>query len=173
MVYGTWFFWLQTRLQICSGTVCKDERYFHNADQFLPERWLRGNAEEEKFPSYAFVPFGHGPRNCVGQRFAEIEIHVLIAKVIFVIYMNVEQVYIHNIPYRSKLWSVKYKFILFFAYCIIFETFSDLVIISLSLANVLRDLNLARPFVFLTSEINTKDIYITWLWFILWHPFKC
>ncbi|KAK3093614.1 hypothetical protein FSP39_018126, partial [Pinctada imbricata] len=70
-----------TPLQICTGTTCRDEKYFQNPDQFLPERWLREDSERKVDP-FVFVPFGHGPRNCVGQRFAEIEIHVLIAKLI-------------------------------------------------------------------------------------------
>lgn len=40
-----------------------DEEFFPNPDKFLPERF---NEEKEK-NCYAFIPFGEGPRMCIGR----------------------------------------------------------------------------------------------------------
>ncbi|XP_034236857.1 cytochrome P450 CYP12A2-like isoform X2 [Thrips palmi] len=57
------------------------EAYFPRADEFLPERWLPGGDHIKCRHPYAFLPFGFGPRSCVGQRLADLEIEILLAKV--------------------------------------------------------------------------------------------
>jgi cytochrome P450 len=47
--------------------VHRDERWFPRAEQFMPERWLRGET------SAAYFPFGGGARRCIGEAFAMIE----------------------------------------------------------------------------------------------------
>ncbi|KAJ4434892.1 hypothetical protein ANN_23463 [Periplaneta americana] len=62
------------------------EENFPQANKFVPERWLKGPngepAESKKTHPFVYMPFGFGPRMCLGRRFAEIEIETLIAKVI-------------------------------------------------------------------------------------------
>ncbi|XP_026462560.1 cytochrome P450 12b1, mitochondrial-like isoform X1 [Ctenocephalides felis] len=59
---------------------------FPDWNKFLPERWLR--TETEGVPSakcahkFAYMPFGFGPRMCVGRRFAELEMEVLVSRLI-------------------------------------------------------------------------------------------
>ena len=55
---------------------------FEDPDTFNPDRWLREDSERhgQKY-AFAMQPFGFGPRSCLGQRFAEMEMHVCIAKV--------------------------------------------------------------------------------------------
>ncbi|MCL4266292.1 MAG: cytochrome P450 [Anaerolineae bacterium] len=51
--------------------------YFPNPDQFLPERWT---PEMEKgLPKYAYIPFGGGPRVCIGNSFAMMEAQLILA----------------------------------------------------------------------------------------------
>lgn len=51
--------------------------YFPHPDQFLPERWT---PEMEKgLPKYAYMPFGGGPRICIGNSFAMMEAHLILA----------------------------------------------------------------------------------------------
>lgn len=59
-----------------------DPKYFSDPDKFIPERWLRDNAEKSDKLSNPFVylPFGFGPRSCIGKRFAELENYVLLAR---------------------------------------------------------------------------------------------
>lgn len=41
-----------------------DEDYYTNSQQFNPERFNEKN--KGKIPSHAYLPFGEGPRNCIG-----------------------------------------------------------------------------------------------------------
>jgi cytochrome P450 len=45
--------------------------YWDEPDQFRPERFLPGRADER--PKFAYFPFGGGPRVCIGNTFALIE----------------------------------------------------------------------------------------------------
>jgi cytochrome P450 len=46
----------------------RDRHSFENALEFRPERWL--DDLERRLPKGAYIPFGLGPRRCVGQAFA-------------------------------------------------------------------------------------------------------
>lgn len=45
----------------------RDERFWPNPDVFDPERFSAAN--KDKVLPYTFLPFGTGPRSCVGERF--------------------------------------------------------------------------------------------------------
>ena len=59
-----------------------DPNNFADPDKFLPERWLRGHACRHNADSFANIPFGHGARSCVGQRFARLELFTLMVKLV-------------------------------------------------------------------------------------------
>ena len=50
--------------------------FWPNPDQFLPERWL---GSDRPCARYAYLPFGAGPRACVGLHFASVEGLLLLA----------------------------------------------------------------------------------------------
>jgi cytochrome P450 len=54
-----------------------DPRYFPNPDKFDPDRWEKGC--DTTVPRFAYVPFGAGPRICVGEHFAVTEMCVVVA----------------------------------------------------------------------------------------------
>lgn len=55
-----------------------DARWWPEPDRFLPERWLTP-AER---PRMAYLPFGAGPRTCIGQHFARMEAILLLAAIL-------------------------------------------------------------------------------------------
>jgi cytochrome P450 len=58
------------------------EKYYPEADKFIPERWLKDDSQSsKKIHPFVTMPFGFGPRMCIGRRFAELEIETLITKV--------------------------------------------------------------------------------------------
>jgi len=62
--------------------VCRMEKYFDKPDHFIPERWIEGSPEYRKVDSYLVLPFGHGPRACIGKNIAENAILVLMIRFI-------------------------------------------------------------------------------------------
>ena len=70
---------LQTLVFPLVYAMCRDAANFADPDEFRPERWLR--EEGRQLHSFAALPFGHGPRMCIGKRIAELEMHLLLARV--------------------------------------------------------------------------------------------
>ena len=63
-------------LRITPWVLHHDERWFANAQDFRPERFLDG---APPIPKGAWMPFGAGPRVCLGQHFAMMEMTLLSA----------------------------------------------------------------------------------------------
>jgi len=61
--------------------VHRDERYFPEPDQFLPERWEPEAQAKQDRPKYSYFPFGGGPRVCVGEPFAWMEGQIILASI--------------------------------------------------------------------------------------------
>lgn len=58
----------------------RDARYWAAPDVFDPDRFAPEKAGQR--PAYAFVPFGAGPRNCLGAAFAQVEAKVVLARLL-------------------------------------------------------------------------------------------
>lgn len=67
-------------IQMSAFCLHRDEENFEDAEQFCPERFLK-NSKLRHNPN-AFLPFGTGPRNCVGLRIAMLEIKLCILELI-------------------------------------------------------------------------------------------
>jgi cytochrome P450 len=57
----------------------RDGRWFDEPERFRPERWLDGSAAH--LPKYVYIPFGGGPRICIGERFAMMEAILVLATI--------------------------------------------------------------------------------------------
>ncbi|XP_017064680.1 probable cytochrome P450 4d14 [Drosophila eugracilis] len=58
----------------------RDPEYFSEPDKFLPERFSMERKGE--IHPFAYTPFSAGPRNCIGQKFAMLEMKSTISKLI-------------------------------------------------------------------------------------------
>ncbi|CAG9837181.1 unnamed protein product [Diabrotica balteata] len=61
------------------------DKYFKEPSRYMPERWLRSVSNEYSAKNahpFAYMPFGHGARSCIGRRFATLEVEVAIANMI-------------------------------------------------------------------------------------------
>lgn len=59
--------------------VHRDARWFPEPALFRPERWDGGL--EKKLPTFAYFPFGGGPRICIGKQFAAMEAVLTLATI--------------------------------------------------------------------------------------------
>lgn len=57
----------------------RNSRYYDEPEVFKPDRWADGLAQ--RLPSYAYFPFGGGPRVCIGKSFAQMEAVFLLATI--------------------------------------------------------------------------------------------
>ncbi|HEU5349070.1 MAG TPA: cytochrome P450 [Ktedonobacterales bacterium] len=57
-----------------------DPKYWPAPDRFDPDRFLSAQARDRV--AYSFLPFGGGPRNCIGAAFAQVEAKVVLARIL-------------------------------------------------------------------------------------------
>ncbi|XP_059176960.1 probable cytochrome P450 12a5, mitochondrial [Physella acuta] len=74
------------------GNQRASKKCFEDPDKFIPERWMRADdgRKQDNTNSMAVLPFGHGPRNCIGRRFAVQEIYLATSKVLQKLKIEVE-----------------------------------------------------------------------------------
>lgn len=69
----------RTQVFMPTWVVHRDPRFFEEPDKFKPERWTPEFINN--LPKYAYFPFGGGPRVCIGNAFAMMEIVLLLATI--------------------------------------------------------------------------------------------
>jgi cytochrome P450 len=74
---GQWVLPRGSIARVVSYVVHHDERWFPDPDAFDPDRFAAGR--EEQIPACAYLPFGAGPRMCIGYSFAMTEMTLLTA----------------------------------------------------------------------------------------------
>ena len=60
-------------------TIHHHPDYWPDPDRFDPDRFAPGQAEQR--PRFAYIPFGGGPRRCIGDRLAQLEMQLITAMV--------------------------------------------------------------------------------------------
>ncbi|KAI0870058.1 cytochrome P450 [Hypoxylon argillaceum] len=80
MKYGDWVIPTGTPVSMTTLDVLNDTEIFENPRAFVPERWLENpkTSEVEHLTRY-FVPFGKGPRMCIGINLANVELYRVLA----------------------------------------------------------------------------------------------
>lgn len=68
-----------TGSQILIYCVHRNPEIWDKPNEFIPERWAEDRIED--IPKYAYLPFGGGPRVCIGNSFAAMEANLLLATI--------------------------------------------------------------------------------------------
>ncbi|HVF21543.1 MAG TPA: cytochrome P450 [Pyrinomonadaceae bacterium] len=68
-----------TQLFAFQWVTHRDPRFFERPNEFEPERWA--SEAIQRLPKYAYFPFGGGPRQCIGNYFAMMEVVLLMATI--------------------------------------------------------------------------------------------
>jgi cytochrome P450 len=69
----------KTQVFMFQWVTQRDARFFPDPETFQPERWTDEFASS--LPKYAYFPFGGGPRFCIGNSFAMMEIVLVLASI--------------------------------------------------------------------------------------------
>ncbi|XP_075163577.1 putative cytochrome P450 12c1, mitochondrial [Haematobia irritans] len=84
----------KTNVFMASNMLLHDEKYFPKPSEYIPERWLRSGCDGMDELSvknnnpFIFLPFGFGPRSCLGKRIVDIELEMTLANIVRNFYME-------------------------------------------------------------------------------------
>ena len=79
------------------------EIWGEDADEFKPERFEGGVFEACKYPR-AYMPFGYGPRICLGQHFAIVEAKIALVHLLSKFSFSISPNYRHYPFYKLVLF---------------------------------------------------------------------
>ncbi|XP_050331965.1 probable cytochrome P450 12e1, mitochondrial [Bactrocera neohumeralis] len=74
-----------TDVSVSSNLLLRNEKFVVEPNKYIPERWLRNDTEGNKYQlnnPFLFLPFGFGPRSCVGKRIVDLELEVTVARLV-------------------------------------------------------------------------------------------
>ncbi|XP_036176814.1 cytochrome P450 3A12-like isoform X4 [Myotis myotis] len=69
-----------TVVMVPSFILHRDSTYWPDPEEFRPERFSKKN--QDSINPYTYMPFGSGPRNCIGMRFAIMNMKLAIVRVL-------------------------------------------------------------------------------------------
>lgn len=71
---------VNTWVQVSTYVSARQEDYFSNPREFIPERF--NSDQSQNIKNYTYFPFSLGPRNCIGQNLAQMVGKIIIAKIV-------------------------------------------------------------------------------------------
>lgn len=64
---------------VCIMAIHRHKDFWDKPDEFIPDRFSPENTRSTLKHPFQYIPFSAGPRNCIGQRFASMELVALLA----------------------------------------------------------------------------------------------
>lgn len=80
-----------TRVMYSIYLAHRDKKHWENPEAFCPHRFDKHTHGRSSRPPLTYVPFGGGPRNCIGAIFAQIEARIVLARIL-------QKVDLHLVP---------------------------------------------------------------------------
>ncbi|XP_078680492.1 putative cytochrome P450 CYP44 [Branchiostoma floridae x Branchiostoma belcheri] len=71
----------KTQVIMAHNVISRQPEYYLEPESYIPERWLRTESSTNA-QAFALLPFGYGPRMCIGRRFAEQELFLGLTRII-------------------------------------------------------------------------------------------
>ncbi|KAH8413275.1 hypothetical protein KR009_009550 [Drosophila setifemur] len=73
-----------TNVLLSINSLTRDSTFYYQPNDFLPERWLRDpeTGKKDKVNPFTYLPFGFGPRMCIGKRIVDLEMETTVSKLI-------------------------------------------------------------------------------------------
>ncbi|XP_078680497.1 putative cytochrome P450 CYP44 [Branchiostoma floridae x Branchiostoma belcheri] len=71
----------KTQVIVPNKVISMHPEYYPEPESYIPERWLRTESSRN-VQTFAHLPFGYGPKMCVGRRFAEQELFLGLIRII-------------------------------------------------------------------------------------------
>nr|ARG41838.1 cytochrome P450 CYP12A18 [Bactrocera dorsalis] len=102
-----------TWVSVVAASLLMDDRYYPRSKEYLPERWLRSTENGEgavplkPINPFIYMPFGFGPRMCVGRRISDLELELGIAR--FVRNFHIEFNYPTGDVFRTAMINLPNK----------------------------------------------------------------
>ena len=69
-----------TTVFMSQWVIHRDPRFYEDPEAFRPERWTA--EAERRLPKFAYLPFGGGPRLCIGNSFAMMEAVLILTELV-------------------------------------------------------------------------------------------
>lgn len=70
------------RLLFAPYLMHRSPKFWRDPDRFDPSRFANGPGAVEGVPKYGFMPFGAGPRSCIGSRYSLIEMRIALSMIL-------------------------------------------------------------------------------------------
>lgn len=81
-----------------------DPELYPSPEQFDPDRFSAENMQQRN--PYSFLPFGEGPRNCIGLRFGMMQSRIALAKVLLNFKMTLSEKMTLPMTFSKRQWII-------------------------------------------------------------------
>lgn len=70
-----------SNVTLCSSLIHSDPEIFPNPEEFIPDRFMQESSNADG-RAFTYIPFSAGPRGCIGQKMAMMEMKMVVVRVL-------------------------------------------------------------------------------------------